>query len=68
MGVAGGRISELEAALTADSETGGELIIGHQTESWLGRIATRLGTGAGQVVEGVTVETIVALLTKLVAA
>lgn len=60
-------IRELQEALTADSDTGGELVIGDQTHSWLGRIAARLGTGAEQLAKGVTVETIVALLTKLVA-
>lgn len=41
-------------------------MIGERTESGIGRIATRISTGAITIAENVSVQTIVALLTKLV--
>jgi hypothetical protein len=60
-------VRELEQALTADRDTsGGELVIGERTESWIRRVAACISTGAIRVAENVSVETIVAILTKLV--
>jgi hypothetical protein len=62
-------IRELEEALAADRDAaGGELVVGQQTQNWLGRVATRISAGAVTVAENVTVETIVGLLTKLAGA
>jgi hypothetical protein len=67
-GLAEDDVRQVETALEADAETAGQLVIGEETQGWLGRVATQLGTGASKVAEGVTVETIVALLTKLTGA
>lgn len=49
-----------------DASTGQELVVGQQTQTWIGRIATRVATGSLKLAENIGVDAIVALVTKAV--
>jgi len=59
-------IRDLELALSEDRDSaGGEaLVVGDRTQSWIGRLATRVAAGSVKVAENVSVDVIVGLLSK----
>lgn len=65
-GLPGDEIRDLEFALSEDRDSagGGEVVVGDKTQSWIGRLATRVAAGSVKVAENVSVDVIVALLNK----